>query len=645
MKLSRPASPFFWLVWHALATLVIVLVPSRLRALGGSSESVTETFFVEMAITYWISVIVLTVYNPKESKIQPLQLTFVLLSVLSGFFLFLLLSQQPYSRLGLILSLLLVVVFISLSLSIKTSLQKPALLIMTTLVFILLIDSAASERSTIVKDKIITTSFYNLIARYHDFGVQAVTGGAISRFGHRYLLATGEGQLHVFSWDPETKKLESRKLSHRVPLNRDEFVRDTAQIKNVNSGFFRTADILVQDFGEDFRLFASHHYWNSEKKCFTVRVSATHGSYSNFLASDASQTWQTVYESDPCLGFKKKGEAFAGYQIGGKLVLLDNRSLLLALGDHEFDGVDTTERLPQDQTASYGKTILVNLDTHAASVYTLGHRNPQGLDLAPSGNIWLAEQGPKGGDELNLILKGKNYGWPLVTYGTAYTGPIWPLNVEQGRHVGFEPPVYAWVPSVAISAVISVEGGLFKIWKDDLLVAALKDRSVWRVRTDRGRVIFTERIEIGDRIRDIMEDASGRLILWTEKSIDPPTETAIVIVEPVLEDNDQAMQGFNSVERGALLFARCSGCHKLENGNVHGIGPDLKGIFQGPIAAAKGYTYSEALKGFSGRWTENNLDAYLTNPQGFTPGTSMQFEGIRDPAERASLIAYLKSRK
>jgi cytochrome c len=92
-----------------------------------------------------------------------------------------------------------------------------------------------------------------------------------------------------------------------------------------------------------------------------------------------------------------------------------------------------------------------------------------------------------------------------------------------------------------------------------------------------------------------------------------------------------------------MFFAQCSGCHSVEGGARHGIGPDLKGIFERPVASAHGYGYSEALKRSSGRWTEEKLDAFLASPQKFGPGTSMQFEGISDPAIRASLIEYLKS--
>jgi len=651
MTFSRPASSVFWFVWHSLATIAIVLIASQLSVILKLGAGLGK-FYVGMAAAYCASVIVLTFYTPKEGKIRLIELISIFLSIFGSFFLFLLLTNSVYSRWVLIISLVVVSAFTVLSLSLRTTLQKPALYIVSTLIVLIFLAGLAARMRPeppavlVVKNKLIRTSHYNLIARYHrNFVLEDSTGGAISQFGDRYLLATGDGQLHVLSWDPEKKKLESRKLAHRVPLNRDEFVRDAAKSPlKPGTGSFRTADILVQDFGDDFRLFASHHHWNSEKQCYTVRVSAIHGRYSDFVASEESQAWQTVYESVPCLAFKKIGDPFDGFQIGGKMVLLDNHRLLLTLGDHQFDGVYAKEMISQDKTASYGKTILINLDTYAASIYSMGHRNPQGLDVDSSGNIWSTEHGPKGGDELNLILKGKNYGWPLVTHGTDYSQPIWPLNAKQGRHEGFELPVYDWTPAFGISSVIHVQGSMFKIWKDDLLVCSLRGNSIWRVRVDKGRAISAERIVIGERIRDIMEDSNGRLILWTEASIDAPTQTTIIIVERV-EDNYKATEGLNSLQRGELLFARCDGCHTLSDGTDHRIGPDLHGIFQRRIAAAQGYGYSEALKSFSGSWTEKNLDAFLTNPQRFIPGTSMQVGAVPDPTERGILIEYLKSRK
>ena len=129
------------------------------------------------------------------------------------------------------------------------------------------------------------------------------------------------------------------------------------------------------------------------------------------------------------------------------------------------------------------------------------------------------------------------------------------------------------------------------------------------------------------------------------RAVEPPTQTTIVVIEPVVEGNDKAIEGLSSLERGELVFDRCIGCHYLRDGTLHGIGPDLQGIVERPIASAKDYNYSHALKSFSGKWTAEKLDAFLQNPDKFAPGTSMRIPPIQNPKDRASLIEYLKAQK
>jgi cytochrome c2 len=646
ITLSRPASLVFWCSWHLLATAAIVVITAQFSVIRNGVVAV-DTLGIGMAATYVMTAIVLTFYIPCQAQIRFARLMPIVLSPFSICFLFLLLTHSQHSRLILLISFAAALALSIFPLSLKDSLQWPALFILGLIILIPVIGLSRTRPSeAIVERKVITTSLYNLVATYHvNYMTAEVTGGAIKRFADRYLLATGDGQLRLLYWNQEQRQLQSSDLQLRVPLNRDDFVRDTKRHKDVNTRVFRTADVLVQDFGENFRLFASHHYWNTEKQCFTVRVSALRGSYSKIIANEEFPSWETVYESSPCLRFKTRLDPFAGYQIGGKLALLDNQNLLLTVGDHKLDGVDSDETISQDPSADYGKNILINLETHAVSTYSIGHRNAQGLYVDRNGTIWSTEHGPKGGDELNIIREGKNYGWPVVTYGTDYTQPSWPFNPQQGRHDGFELPAYAWIPAIGVSSLIGVRGEMFARWKGDLLVSSLADRSIYRVRIERERVTFTEKIEIGWRIRDLIEDANGRLILLTEFENNAPTETAIIVIEPGGIEGDPAMEGLTKVQRGKLLFSQCSGCHKLENGRVHGIGPDLHGTFDRPIGTAAGYGYSEALKRSSGRWTEENLDAFLTDPRSFAPGTSMQFDGIANPADRASLIEYLKNRK
>ena len=657
MNLSRPTSTTFWVVWHSSALILVTLIWGGLHIrwdLGVESR----TFFIAMAVCYCVNVIALTLFIPKGRKIRFAQLIPLCLSIFGCFFLFLILQDFNYSRKMVIITLSVLAAFGVLSLSLKTTLQKPALYVVIILVGGMLFVSVAmvtargglnalTDKELEPEQKLIRTSFYKLIVTYkRNLRVEPAIGGAISIFGDHYLLATGEGHLHALLWNPEKKRLDATQLPYKIPLNREEFIRDSAQHPGtVLTNSFRTADILVQDFGKDFRLFVSHHHWNREKQCFAVRVSSARGNYSKFVSGEDAPIWETIYESTPCLRFKNKGDLFAGHQVGGKMVLLDNRNLLLAVGDHMRDGVESDEMLPQDKTAMYGKTVLIDLETHADSIFSYGHRNPQGLDVDEHGNIWETEHGPRGGDELNLIRKGKNYGWPIVTYGADYAQASWPLNASQGQHVGYERPLYAWVPSIGISAIASIKGPLFKLWKHDLLASSLADKSLWRIRVEEGRIIFAERIPIGERIRDVIEDASGRLILWTEARIDAPTQTTIVVIEPMVPGNDKAIDRLSSLERGELVFDRCYGCHKLRDGNDHSIGPDLSGVLDRPIASAKEYNYSLALKSISGKWTAERLDAFLRDPDKFAPGTSMRIPPVQDPKDRASLIEYLQNHK
>lgn len=113
----------------------------------------------------------------------------------------------------------------------------------------------------------------------------------------------------------------------------------------------------------------------------------------------------------------------------------------------------------------------------------------------------------------------------------------------------------------------------------------------------------------------------------------------------MVEGNDNAIEGLSSLERGELVFNRCIGCHYLRDGILHGIGPDLQGIVERPIAGAKDYNYSHALKSFSGKWTAEKLAAFLQNPDKFAPGALVRIPPIQNPKDRASLIRIPEGRK
>ena len=492
----------------------------------------------------------------------------------------------------------------------------------------------------------LATAFYTLkMTTYQQYLPPTdVRGGGISPIGDQYILATGDGRIYAFDFGGAKQALSIRQLPFHVPINIDEFTHDANpegyagkpnggdeadRLQGVQTWQFRTAAIRVQELGDRVRVFVSHHYWKRDQKCFVVRVSSMSGTRAAFLAGDLSLHWDTVFESQPCVPLRgddsvHENNPFAGMEIGGRLGFLSEQRLLLTLGDHDFTGVETKLKFSQEPNVSYGKTVLIHLDDGSSEIYTLGHRNPQGLYITPQGEVWSTEHGPQGGDELNLLVRGANYGWPLVTYGTDYGSAAWPLSQVQGRHDGYQQPTFVWVPSIGVSNLVRIEQDRMPVWKGDLIVSSLHAHSLFRLRLLGDRVVFSEPIEVGERVRDIVEGHDGRLIMWTDTS-------SIVTLSPA-DGTD-----------GAVLFATtCGGCHKAIDGATHSYGPDLAGIVGAKVASAPGFgAYSPALKGLGGKWTPERLDAFLADPQAMASGSAMTFRGVKDADQRAAIIKYL----
>ena len=203
---------------------------------------------------------------------------------------------------------------------------------------------------------------------------------------------------------------------------------------------------------------------------------------------------------------------------GGRMAFLADGTLLLTTGD----GFDYREAA-QDVNSGLGKILRMNDDgTPAAGnpfagspyVYCYGMRNQQGLVVSRSGVIWLHEHGPRGGDELNRIEPGVNYGWPAITYGMDYSGAVISPYTEWE---GMAQPVHYWVPSIAPSGLTLYEADLFPEWKGDLFVGALVNREVRRLDLSGGKVIGEEALfsELDARIRDVRTGPDGALYILT----------------------------------------------------------------------------------------------------------------------------------
>jgi glucose/arabinose dehydrogenase len=155
----------------------------------------------------------------------------------------------------------------------------------------------------------------------------------------------------------------------------------------------------------------------------------------------------------------------------------------------------------------------------APEIYSYGHRNPQGMAVNPwTGAVWLHEHGARGGDEVNHVLPGRNYGWPVITHGVDYDGSK--IGVGSARE-GMEQPLWYWVPSIAPSGMAFYDGDAFPGWKGSLFVGALRGRLLARLELDDGRrIVGEERLlaGLGERIRDVRQGPDGYIYLLTDES-------------------------------------------------------------------------------------------------------------------------------
>jgi hypothetical protein len=231
---------------------------------------------------------------------------------------------------------------------------------------------------------------------------------------------------------------------------------------------------------------------------------------------------EKLWESQPCLtaAMSPEGQA-SGMQSGGRLEAAADGSWLISVGDFRMGlSVEGEYLARQDvltrEGGDYGKILRVSTEGEKHFLSS-GHRNPQGLVLdSRDGSLWSSEHGPLAGGELNLIQDGKDYGWPDVTYGIPY-GEYNDALLRSGRyasdHTGFEKPILAWLPSIGPSQMIVYGGENFPLWEGDLIMATLADESLRRLRLQGKRVIFDERIEIGKRVRDLIELPDGTLLM------------------------------------------------------------------------------------------------------------------------------------
>ena len=199
----------------------------------------------------------------------------------------------------------------------------------------------------------------------------------------------------------------------------------------------------------------------------------------------------------------------------------DGEHLFVSSGDRQQldpaqdtgNTLGTVVRLTLDGQAAPGNP-LADQGGAAAQIWSWGHRNPLGLEFAPDGTLWSSEMGPEGGDELNVVEEGGNYGWPEVSDGSQYGGGEIPDHAEGD---GFVAPVESWNPSISPGSLLIYTGDLFPQWQGDALLGALSGQALVRVDLEDGRSRGSEVIELGQRIRAVEQGPDGAVWLLEDE--------------------------------------------------------------------------------------------------------------------------------
>jgi glucose/arabinose dehydrogenase len=271
---------------------------------------------------------------------------------------------------------------------------------------------------------------------------------------------------------------------------------------------------LANDYAASGRIFLSYSEPRGKGENGTSVASAK-----LVLAADggALEDLKVIFRQQPSYNGK--------LHFGSRIVVTPDEKLFVTVGERS----DVKTRVEAQNPKNHlGKIIYITADGAPGAdtpahegwdplIWSIGHRNVQGAALDPAtGKLWTLEHGPQGGDELNQPERGKNYGWPIITYGEEYSGG--PVGSGLTAKEGLEQPVYYWKPSIATSSVLFYTGDLFPGWKGNVLVGALKFMQVQRLIMKDGEVVQHETLaeDIGQRVRDLRQGPDGAVYLVTD---------------------------------------------------------------------------------------------------------------------------------
>jgi glucose/arabinose dehydrogenase len=329
-------------------------------------------------------------------------------------------------------------------------------------------------------------------------------------------MATGLENPWSIAFLPDGRKLITERPGRLRVLDQNgklsEPVAGLPQVAAVGQGGLLDV-VLAPDFTTSQRIYFSF----AEPRGIVNGTAVAHARFVSEGGAGKLEDVKVIFRQEPGRG--------GGFHFGSRLVFAPDGNLFVTLGERNAMSP------AQDLTGHLGKIVRLRPDGTVPpdnpfakredvrpEIWSYGHRNPQAAAINPaSGKLWGVEHGARGGDEINIPAAGKNYGWPVISYGRHYSG----AKIGEGTHKeGMEQPIYYWDPSIAPSGMAFYTGDAFPAWRGNLFVGALVQRHLQRLELDGEKVVKEERLllGLGERIRDVRQAPDGTIWILTDAS-------------------------------------------------------------------------------------------------------------------------------
>jgi glucose/arabinose dehydrogenase len=364
-------------------------------------------------------------------------------------------------------------------------LMKPVTLIASTLILSLLPHASAAE---LEKNSIdLETTSWSI--------QNSVTQGGNSRGpaiavleDDTVILGGGRSGGEVFIWKPTSKNL----------IRTGSFIPSTRRM--IDSRFAINDIAVLSESASSARLLISYPRLNASRSCVEIAVDELALDRNREKARFIAQ-W---FVSKPCVPVS------AVQHTAGRFEVIDKNTVYMTVGDLGYSQIGNRKK-----RGDLGSVF--KLTARTTEKISQGHRNPQGIVLYNNDTLMVSEHGPRGGDELNIVKKGNDYGWPFVTYGQPYGAGDYVKPTKTGTHEGFVKPITYWVPSIAPTELVQLPNQGWGDWNSALVLGTLREEVLVFIRVNQQfEVTENVRVDVGHRVRDLEVFSDGSLVMSTD---------------------------------------------------------------------------------------------------------------------------------